>query len=189
MTVPREITLRTFPEGIRLVQAPAEPVRGLGEKHQRWAEGPTAEVNQAIAHNPIRSHSFRLTANFDTSRSKEVGLKLFANASSYTLAGFDSGRGELYVDRSHSGRTDFSKDFPVRIAAPLQLSSPKLRLEILADRNSVEVFGDDGHVVLTNLIFPDEDAYGVETVSRGGSSTVELEAWTLRSIWPRNSGN
>ncbi len=78
--------------------------------------------------------------------------------------------GELYVDRSHSGRTSFSKEFPARIAAPLRTDSPKLRLEILADRNSLEVFADGGHVVLTNLVFPEEDAYGLETFSSNPAS-------------------
>jgi sucrose-6-phosphate hydrolase SacC (GH32 family) len=90
----------------------------------------------------------------------------------------------MYVDRSHSGLTSFSKDFATRVAAPLRLNSPKLQLEILADRNSVEVFADGGHVVLTNLVFPEQDAYDLETVSTDRGTTVEVEGWTLRSIWP-----
>jgi fructan beta-fructosidase len=87
------------------------------------------------------------------------------------------------VDRSHSGITSFSKDFPVRIAAPLHVNSPTLRLEILADRNSVEVFADGGHVALTNLVFPEQNAYGLETFSSDRTGTVELEGWTVPSMW------
>jgi fructan beta-fructosidase len=187
MTIPRETTLRTFPEGIRLVQTPAKAVVALGEKHQTWSKGSAEEVNKAIAKDPIRSHSFRLTANFETASSKEVGIKLLVKGGTYTVIGFDSGRNELYVDRSHSGRTNFSKDFPARVAAPLHAGLPKLGLEVLVDRSSIEVFADAGHVVLTNLVFPDDDAYGLEAFSSHGSGTVELESWTLRSVWSGSS--
>jgi len=179
--------LRTLPEGIRLVQTPAKAVIALGEKHQAWPKGSAPELNKAIAKDPIRSHSFRLTANFETANSRQVGIRLLKKGGTYTQIGFDSGRNELYVDRSHSGRTNFSKDFPARVAAPLHVGSPKLRLEVLVDRSSIEVFAYAGHVVLTNLVFPDDDAYGLEAFSSDGSSTVELESWTLRSVWSGSS--
>ncbi|MFL6447644.1 MAG: glycoside hydrolase family 32 protein [Bryobacteraceae bacterium] len=184
MTLPREISLKTFPEGIRLVQTPPEAVARLDANHHRWNAGSTAKVNEGIAREPIRSHSFRLSANFGIGNSENLGLKLFAKGATYTLIGFDRNRKELYVDRTHSGRTSFSKDFPARVAAPLRIDSAKLRLDIFADHDSVEVFADGGHIVLTNLVFPEENAYGLETFSSNPDSTVELEAWTLRSIWP-----
>src|SRR4051794_1942829 len=129
MTVPREVTFKTFPEGVRLVQSPAETIASLGEKHYTWAKGSTEEVNGAIARDPVRSHSFRLTATFDIASSNEVGLKLLEKGTSYTLIAFDAVRRELSVDRSHSGQTQFSKEFPTRIAAPLRINSPKLALD------------------------------------------------------------
>lgn len=188
MTVPREIALRTFPEGMRLVQVPAGQTKTLEEKHYVWTKGRTAEVNRAIARHPIESHSFTLRAAFTLADSNEVGLKLFAKGANYTLVGFDRSRRELYVDRSRSGRTSFSPKFATRVAAPLQIASGQLRLEILADRNSLEVFADGGHVVMTNLVFPDDAAYGLETFSSDPRTTVALEGWTLRSIWPALPG-
>jgi sucrose-6-phosphate hydrolase SacC (GH32 family) len=188
MTAPREIALRTLPEGVRLLQVPAGQTKTLEENHRHWEKGTMAEVNGAIARDPIRSHSFRLRATFNIAGSAEVGLKLFAAGANYTLVGFDPSRQELYVDRSRSGQTSFSPNFATRVAAPLRTTSRDLRLEILADRNSLEVFADGGHVVLTNLVFPEEDAYGVETFSPDPGTTVLLEGWTLRSIWPRWPG-
>ncbi len=78
MTIPREITLRTFPEGIRLVQTPVNPLENSGGKRYVW-KGSAAEVNKAIAGNPMRTHSFKLNATFEIGKSKEIGLKLFGN--------------------------------------------------------------------------------------------------------------
>ena len=188
MTLPREIALRTFPEGVRLLQVPAGQTKTLEEKHYNWEKGTTAKVNGAIARDPIRSHSFRLRATFNIHGSEEVGLKVFAAGANYTSVGFDPSRQEVYVDRSRSGRTSFSPNFATTVLAPLRTNSRELRLEILADRNSLEVFADGGHVVLTNLVFPEEDAYGIETFSRDARTTVAVEAWTLRSIWAGVAG-
>lgn len=58
----------------------------------------------------------------------------------------------LTMDRSRSGLTDFSGDFAVRTVAPVHRRLTSLR--IFVDKSSVEVFGNNGEVVLTNLVFP-----------------------------------
>ncbi|MCU1262162.1 MAG: Levanase [Bryobacterales bacterium] len=173
MTVPRELALKTFPEGIRLVQKPLPSIQGLREKHATMTGG-AAEM---------KSHSFQLTTALQLGTAKEAGWKLLANDGSYTLVGYDTGRQELFVDRTHSGLVSFSKDFPARTAAPLVRPNGPLRLEILVDRNSVEVFADDGRVALTNLVFPEADAFRIEFYSKGAATPVNADLWTLRSIW------
>ena len=75
--------------------------------------------------------------------------------------------GELFVDRTHSGITDFSKDFPARTSAPFVLGNAPLDLTILVDRSTVEVFAQGGKVAITNLVYPPAGAEGME-VSAGG---------------------
>ncbi|MBQ0048434.1 MAG: GH32 C-terminal domain-containing protein [Prevotellaceae bacterium] len=58
----------------------------------------------------------------------------------------------LTFDRSKSGQVDFSKDFAVKTVAPVHRKLTSLR--IFVDNSSVEVFGNNGEVVLTNLVFP-----------------------------------
>ena len=60
-----------------------------------------------------------------------------------------------------------------------------LKLRILVDASSVEVFADQGQVVLTDQVFPDGAATGVDAFADGGTATVmHLTAWRLKSIWP-----
>jgi fructan beta-fructosidase len=69
--------------------------------------------------------------------------------------------------------------------APLPLGGGDLRLHVLVDASSVEVFADQGEVVLTDQIFPDSAAVGVDAFADGGTATVgHLTAWRLSSIWP-----
>ncbi len=58
----------------------------------------------------------------------------------------------LTVDRSKSGETQFSQDFAVPAVAPVRNKLTSLRLFI--DNSSVEVFGNDGEVAMTSLVFP-----------------------------------
>ena len=61
----------------------------------------------------------------------------------------------LVMDRKESGLVDFSKDFPIATAAPLNLCKGETyHLNILVDMNSVEIFLDGGRIAMTNLIFP-----------------------------------
>lgn len=58
----------------------------------------------------------------------------------------------LTVDRSKSGETKFSQDFDVNATAPVINKLTSMRIFI--DNSSVEVFGNNGEVCLTSLVFP-----------------------------------
>ena len=50
---------------------------------------------------------------------------------------------------------------------------------MLVDRSSVEVFAQDGSVVLTDRVFPAPSSVGVALEADGRASLVGLKAWRL----------
>lgn len=156
MTFPRELSLRKTPAGIRLYQQPIEQIEQLA--------GSTDDSRP--------THSFMLAFSLDTNKGREVGLKLLANRENYTSVGYDPAKEVLFVDRSHSGLTSFSPDFPARIEAPLNTSNTTFEIKVLVDRCSIEVFADGGRVVSTNLVFPPTNANGIENI---GGKVVAVE--------------
>lgn len=56
------------------------------------------------------------------------------------------------MDRTLSGKTDFSSDFAAITIAPVYGKMNKLRIFI--DKSSIEVFDNDGKMAMTNLVFP-----------------------------------
>ena len=55
-----------------------------------------------------------------------------------------------------------------------------VRLHILIDRSSVEVFGNDGLVVFTERIFPADESLGLELFVDGAQVHLNaLDVWTL----------
>lgn len=68
---------------------------------------------------------------------------------------YDLNRKQFVMDRSESGKVDFSKDFPAVTVAPVNVDK-ELTLRLFVDRSSIEVFGEDGKFVMTNLVFPSQ---------------------------------
>ena len=76
------------------------------------------------------------------------------------------------VDRSKSGLTDFSTDFPVKTTAPVYSKNNSVELRIVVDKASVEVFGDNGRFVLTNLVYPGKPYSKIEFATDGKKAKV-----------------
>jgi sucrose-6-phosphate hydrolase SacC (GH32 family) len=165
MTIPRELSLQTFPEGIRLLQKPLAALNSLRQTH--------------LIGNPGI-----ITATMDPRGAKQAGWKLLSGNDAYTEIGYDGARKEVFVDRTHSGETAFSKDFPGRTAAPFSAPAGPLTFDILVDRNSIEVFTAGGRIAIANLVFP-TGPLRLESFSEGGTPAKFLSAdsWSLRSIW------
>lgn len=135
MTMARQFSLRTTPEGIRLFQSPTPQMRAMRGKQASLASPPDVfELNATVSMNAAGSAEWTLLD----------GLKV----------GYDAGRGELYLDRTQAGDTSFDPKFPARYTAPLKLAGKPLQLDIFADRSSVEVFAQNGEIVFTALVFP-----------------------------------
>jgi sucrose-6-phosphate hydrolase SacC (GH32 family) len=60
----------------------------------------------------------------------------------------------------------------------------KIKLEILIDRTSVEIFGNDGKLVMTNCFNPEPDANELVLYNTGGELLVEkLEVYPMISMY------
>jgi sucrose-6-phosphate hydrolase SacC (GH32 family) len=181
MTVPRRLQLRRLPEGLRLLQQPIEAIQRLRGGHFAWRGQNAAELNLALK---AKAHwsSFELRSTVLPGAAGEVAWKLLAGNGKYTTVRYANG--ELFVDRTQSGVTDFSQDFPARTAAPLAIGNEPLELTILVDRSAVEVFAQGGKVAMTNLVYPPAGAQGVELSGAGvKAGRISVDVWELKPAW------
>lgn len=173
MTLPRTLALRTTTEGIRLFQQPVESFAKLREARM--------QVNESM---DGTGHQYQFSSTIPMGTAQEAGWKILAKDGTFTSIGYDKRKDALFVDRTHSGNVGFSKDFPVRSEAPLKLKGNSLRLNVVVDRDSVEVFADDGRVTITSLIFAPADADRLEFFANGGKAgVVSGSLWKLKSAW------
>jgi sucrose-6-phosphate hydrolase SacC (GH32 family) len=68
--------------------------------------------------------------------------------------------------------------------APLPLDGGHLRLRILVDRTSVEVFAGRGRVSMATCFVPDAGNRSLSLTVAGGTATAaQLDVWEMASIW------
>lgn len=127
------------------------------------------KANQQIERKQLSGEVFRLRFTLDAGDASEAGVRLRrstldprASAREETVVGIDTSKGRVFIDRSHSGQVGWSPEFPVRVSAPLKHpQSEGIAMEIVVDKNSIEVFAEDGETVLTDLIYPGVSSRGI----------------------------
>lgn len=193
MSVPRTLGLRRIGGQLRLVQQPVRELETLRNDSLRMAD-------QAISGATVvplaegQGQQVELIAEFELDQAERFGLRVRCGPSrssvpgggseQQTVIGYDVERQQLYVDRTRSGEVGFHPSFPAVHVAPLSPHENRVRLHILVDASSVEVFGNRGEVVISDRIFPDPSSNRIELFADGGSARlVSLDAWPLDSIW------
>ncbi|MFF5983280.1 GH32 C-terminal domain-containing protein [Streptomyces olindensis] len=185
-SVPREMALRTVDGQVRLTSKPVGSLESLrGNRPATASDITVTNTSRSLTGRGAEGKALDIEATFSLGDADRLGLKVRTGAGGEeTVIGYDSTTQELYVDRTRSGAGDFNSTFPGVQTAPLKAKDGKVRLRVLVDWSSVEVFGGDGEAVITDQIFPDPSSTGVEVFAEGGTATLDhLQAWQLKSIW------
>jgi len=164
MSIPCELTLRRFPEGIRLCRAPVREIQKLRNLQYSLKDTPLSE-RQSLP-SDMSAELFEIQTEIQPGSASEIGFDLRGSELIYNV-----------TDKLLSCK---GKKFR------LQPVNGRIKLQILVDRTSIEVFSPDSWVSL-HLCFPlDPDNNAVKPFARGGQAQIRsLKLWTLKSIWPR----
>jgi len=157
---PCELTLRTTAKGIRLCRYPVREIKGLHTT-------PFVLKDHTLkpGDNPLSGISGDL---FDSEVEVEPG---------------DAAEFGIRMHRTAIAWAD-GKVSCLGAAADLPSVGGTVKLRILVDRTSIEVFGNDGEVSMTSCFLPNEQDTGLDLYAKGG--TVKLRSMTvtrLRSCW------
>lgn len=185
MSIPRAISLRRIGHELRLIQEPIANLNMLRGKEETLSAATLSAGKKVEA--AIGGQCLELNATLDIGRANELGLIVREGSSEQTIISYDVKARQLFIDRSHSGKSDFNRGFASRQTAPLEADNGRIKLHVFVDRCSVEVFANDGQVTMTDLIFPAAQSTGVALYSKGGDAkVVSFEEWPMQSIWARN---
>lgn len=160
MTFPCQLTLRNTEEGIRMLAAPVREIEILHQ--QRHALNamqiePGASVSVATS-----GRLFDIRAEFEVGQAKAFGLQI-----GDTKILYDAGKADL-------------------MGMPLKPDAGKIRLQILVDRPSLEICGNDGRVYQTRAFRSDNEIDSIQVFASEGPVKVNLlEVYELKSIWTK----
>ena len=182
-SIPRVLTLRRYSDGLRLVQRPVEELQRLRNKPFNFENANVEKANKNLAARNANGDVYELEVELRPEQATVIGLRLRWKRDDETLVGFDAMKNEVFIDRTHSGETSFSPDFPGRHSATLE-KNLSVKLHIFVDRSSVEIFANNGERILSERIYPHPGNNNIEFYSNGkGGKIVSFKMWQLRTIW------
>lgn len=182
-TIPRELTLIETLDGLRLNQKPIESLTQLRKEAVEIA--PRSFFDSLAIESPYVQKEVILHIDLAHSTASTVGFAIGNSLHEKVVVGYDKAKNEFFIDRTASGNVSFSKKFAARHTAPLKAES-LLTIHAFIDNTSVEVFVDEGKLVMTDLFFPNEDYQTLTLFGTGGKTElVKAEVFELKSIWKK----
>ncbi|MBN2224103.1 MAG: GH32 C-terminal domain-containing protein [Deltaproteobacteria bacterium] len=188
MTTPRELTLTQEDGRVFLLAQPVSELTGTRTGGFRLGNE-RIDSEKIVREKELSGGVFEITAEWEVRSTAGFGIALTNECGQEVVVGLDPAAGRLWIDRSRSGHTDFSKHFPGVHYAPISLKGGRLTAQILVDTCSVEVFASGGRAVMTDLVFPSAPYDQLRLFSRGGPVTVlSLSGWGLGRYRRHNEG-
>ncbi|GLX66230.1 hypothetical protein MU1_05740 [Paenibacillus glycanilyticus] len=187
LTIPRELTLRNTSDGVRLVQAPVQELQSL-RTTMYTVKNKRVMPTSANLIKDLSAGAFEIEAEIEIeagSAVTEFGFNVREGAgSNKTVAGYRIVDQQMFIDRSHSGVIDFSDKFSTYQEAPLKQAAKRVKMNIFVDDSSIELFGNNGEVVFSDVIFPDPASRSMSFYTKGGPVTVvSLKVHALADTW------
>ncbi|MFE3461497.1 glycoside hydrolase family 32 protein [Nocardiopsis aegyptia] len=116
-----------------------------------------------------RAYEIELDISWDTATNVGVSVGRSADGSRHTNIGAYGA--ELYVDRAPSELSGYELAPYTRAAAPIDANARTVHLRVFVDTQSVEVFVNAGHTVLSQQVHFAEGDTGISLYTDGGPAT------------------
>ena len=159
---PAELTLRTIDGNIRLCRNPIKAIKQLRYDAKLWKTTIVAPNENPL--NRVEGDVFEMIAEINIGNSTEIEFSI---------------RGEKAIYHTTDQQLTFL-DSRIKVAP----KENKITLRFIIDRNSVEIYANQGEATITRLFYPDSSNKKFNLSSIGGSITIlNMEIYRLESIW------
>lgn len=182
LSVPIVLSLGETPQGQKIIQRPVEEMKCLRRESLEW-NCLTVDSTSAFSLD-LSSDAVEIVARVELVSASEFGFKVRKEGPEETLIGYNVDTEQLFVDRSRSGSKDFSDSYLDIHRARLEPVNGKIKIRVLVDRSTVEVFGNGGRKTISSLIFPGANGDEILLYARDGQVKLNsLKIYPLNSIW------
>jgi fructan beta-fructosidase len=185
-TIPRELSLKKENGHYALLSKPVTEFADLRIKSDTLTLNKLSFTGEKeISTGKVSLMQSELFFGFDLSDAKadSLGIIMENDLNERFIIGYAVMNKQFYTDRTKAGNIDFSKEFAGVSTAPYSAGGV-LKLHILVDASSVELFVDDGSLVMTNLVFPTEKFTRLKLFSKGGSGVLNKALFHgIRKVW------
>ncbi len=165
MSFPYDLKLRRFGTTLKLCALPVREIESIQHEPKVWTG-----LDLKPGDNPLSDMAgdlWDIQAEFNPGMATEVGFSIRGRKVAYTVTTPKEHRlsnGELNIGMS-------AQTIPVK-------------LRLLVDRTTVEVFGNDGEIVMPACFLPKDSEQGLKMYSDGGTAKIaSLKVYKLKSAW------
>lgn len=184
MSLPREVTLKkevSTGEVILLQQ----PIRELQSLEQAVFLDETFSITQekmTICQQP--EEPFTLDLELPIEKDKKITFSFFNTGKESCDMVIDMSKFDISFDRRYMKNSQFQPEFSAKCVAPFDSQKDSVKLKVIVDRGSVEVFINDGEQTMTNLVLPQLDQNVSITVSStNNKEEITCQGHRLKSVW------
>lgn len=174
-TLARDLTLYREGQELYLKSTPSSEVKKARGKKVSIPSFKVSEKHEMVNLFEEKQGAYEVEIVIQNAGASKIAFSLLNDKGEKVSMYYDLNRKQFVMDRSESGKVDFSKDFPAVTLAPVNVDK-ELTLRLFVDRSSIEAFGEDGKFVMTNLVFPsqpyvkmcfeaDKNGYAVKTLN------------------------
>lgn len=164
MSFPSALTLRTFPDGVRLCRQPVRESERLRDRRHSFKD-----VALQAGVDPLQGITgelFDIRMELAPEDGGEITLNL---------------RGAPIVCNVREKTIAF-----LGKTAKLEPLEGRVRLQILVDRSNIEIFGAAGRLSLSSCFLPPPGDKTLSLTAKGGAARLHsLEIWELKSAWSK----
>jgi len=187
MSIPHDLSLKTTAEGLQLIQTPSTIISNslsklsMGKKLIKENLSLNGRLDLPD-NNHFNSNANWIDVEFNLGETKKVGVVVAEKKGTdqKIIIGYDAIKKELYIDctGSESGNKDARNLIQ---SAPMGSINSIIRIQVLIDKSSLEVFGNGGEKVISTMIYPDKDATGLSLFSDSKTTVRSLKIWDLNN--------
>lgn len=166
-SIVRELVLAVQPDGRHaLLSSPIKDLSGYATSIVTFED----KIVDGSFVLPWDGRAYELELDIAWDSATNVGVSVGRSADGRRHANVGKYGGELYVDRGPSDLSGFTLSPYSRAAAPIDSGARSVHLRIFVDTQSVEVFVNAGHTVISQQVHFTEGDTGISFYTDGGSA-------------------
>lgn len=181
MTIAREFKLTHNGEHLVVSSMPVRELENLRRTTEKF-ENKIVDTNYIIER-LLKENQGAYEVEFvvKPEQSSVFEFKLFNQNNEEVRFIFDLNKKTLEFDRSKSGNVNFSNNFASEIIKSPLVNKKSYKIRLFIDKNSTEIFINDGELVQTNTIFPTETYNSLSfDVQKGKISVENISVYNLK---------
>jgi sucrose-6-phosphate hydrolase SacC (GH32 family) len=168
LSFPRTLELTRSNGMLTFLQQPVAELDAAGSSLATVADQTLSPGQKLLT--GLHGKALDIRVSFVPTAGSTLSLAVRVGGAEQTVIRYSQSNGQLQVDRSASGNTGYDPAAGGVHAVNLQPdANGVIRLRVLVDECSVEVFGGAGEVVISDLIFPSKSSDGLYLSATGGN--------------------